>query len=137
MEKGILDKEKKDCVGQGYLPLGEWLEFCLETSILMREIRILKIVLSSIACCFETSSVWFSSCLPTYRLHTLRLYSITDKFTKQTKTILTPFTLCCVCVFFFFNFYLFMIVTQRERERGRDTGRGRSRLHAPGARCGI
>ena len=30
-----------------------------------------------------------------------------------------------------------MIVTQRERERGRDTGRGRSRLHAPGARCGI
>uniref|UniRef100_A0A8C0NM01 Solute carrier family 16 member 4 n=1 Tax=Canis lupus familiaris TaxID=9615 RepID=A0A8C0NM01_CANLF len=28
-----------------------------------------------------------------------------------------------------------MIVT--ERERGRDTGRGRSRLHAPGARCGI
>ena len=38
---------------------------------------------------------------------------------------------------FFFNFYLFMIVTERERERGRDTGRGRSRLHAPGARCGI
>ena len=36
---------------------------------------------------------------------------------------------------FFFNFYLFMIVT--ERERGRDTGRGKSRLHAPGARCGI
>ena len=32
-----------------------------------------------------------------------------------------------------------MIVTEteRERERGRDTGRGRSRLHAPGARCGI
>ena len=32
-----------------------------------------------------------------------------------------------------------MIVTQRERERerGRDIGRGRSRLHAPGARCGI
>ena len=26
---------------------------------------------------------------------------------------------------------------ERERERGRDTGRGRSRLHAPGARCGI
>ena len=41
------------------------------------------------------------------------------------------------CIFFFFNFYLFMIVTERERERGRDTGRGRSRLHAPGARCGI
>ena len=40
-------------------------------------------------------------------------------------------------LFFFFNFYLFMIVTQRVRERGRDTGRGRSRLHAPGARCGI
>ena len=38
---------------------------------------------------------------------------------------------------FFFNFYLFMIVTERERERRRDTGRGRSRLHAPGARCGI
>ena len=38
---------------------------------------------------------------------------------------------------FFFNFYLFMIVTERERERGRDIGRGRSRLHAPGARCGI
>ena len=34
---------------------------------------------------------------------------------------------------FFFPIYLFMI----ERERGRDTGRGRSRLHAPGARCGI
>ena len=30
-----------------------------------------------------------------------------------------------------------MIVTERERERGRDIGRGRSRLHAPGARCGI
>ena len=32
-----------------------------------------------------------------------------------------------------------MIVTEREREREkvRDTGRGRSRLHAPGARCGI
>ena len=26
---------------------------------------------------------------------------------------------------------------ERERERGRDIGRGRSRLHAPGARCGI
>ena len=39
--------------------------------------------------------------------------------------------------FFFLDFYLFMIVTHRERERGRDTGRGRSRLHAPGARCGI
>ena len=26
---------------------------------------------------------------------------------------------------------------ERERERARDTGRGRSRLHAPGARCGI
>ena len=38
---------------------------------------------------------------------------------------------------FFFNFYLFMIVTERERERGRHTGKGRSRLHAPGARCGI
>ena len=38
---------------------------------------------------------------------------------------------------FFLNFYLFMIVTEREREGGRDTGRGRSRLHAPGARCGI
>ena len=30
-----------------------------------------------------------------------------------------------------------MRVTERERERGRDIGRGRSRLHAPGARCGI
>ena len=50
----------------------------------------------------------------------------------------------------FLNFYLFIIyyylfiiylVTERERERererGRDIGRGRSRLHAPGARCGI
>ena len=36
---------------------------------------------------------------------------------------------------FFLIFYLFMIVIQRERERARDTGR--SRLHAPGARCGI
>ena len=36
-----------------------------------------------------------------------------------------------------FLFYLFMIVTQRERNRGRDIGRGRSRLHRPGARCGI
>ena len=26
---------------------------------------------------------------------------------------------------------------ERERERGSNTGRGRSRLHAPGARCGI
>ena len=42
-------------------------------------------------------------------------------------------------ILFFLNFYLFMIVTEteRERERARDTGRGRSRLHAPGARCGI
>ena len=41
----------------------------------------------------------------------------------------------------FFYFYLFMIVTERERERererGRDIGRGRSRLHTPGAQCGI
>ena len=27
--------------------------------------------------------------------------------------------------------------TERERQRGRDIGRGKSRLHAPGARCGI
>ena len=36
---------------------------------------------------------------------------------------------------FFKIFYLFMIVTEREKDR--DIGRGRSRLHAPGARCGI
>ena len=52
----------------------------------------------------------------------------------------------CMCVwnassysltifFFFLNFYLFMIVTEREGHR--DIGRGRSRLHAPGAWCGI
>ncbi|CAD7675022.1 unnamed protein product [Nyctereutes procyonoides] len=35
----------------------------------------------------------------------------------------------------FFN--LFIYDSHRERERGRDIGRGRSRLHAPGARCGI
>ena len=40
-------------------------------------------------------------------------------------------------IYLFINFYLFMIVTERERERGAETGRGRSRLHAPGARCGI
>ena len=38
-------------------------------------------------------------------------------------------------IFFKYLFYLFMIVTERERHR--DTGRGRSRLHAPGAQCGI
>ena len=37
---------------------------------------------------------------------------------------------------FFFNF-LFIYDSHRERERGTDTGGGRSRLHAPGARCGI
>ena len=47
-------------------------------------------------------------------------------------------------IFYFFKgifsiyYYFFMIVIQREREgQSRDTGRGRSRLHAPGARCGI
>ena len=44
--------------------------------------------------------------------------------------------------YFFKNFFqffknLFMIVTQRERGRDIGRGRGRSRLHAPGARCGI
>ena len=29
------------------------------------------------------------------------------------------------------------MIVIRKRERGRDIGRGRSRLHAPGARCGI
>ena len=38
----------------------------------------------------------------------------------------------------FFNFlFIYDSHTERERERGRDTGSGRSRLHAPGARCGI
>ena len=41
-----------------------------------------------------------------------------------------------ILFYFIYFFYLFMIVTERERE-SRDTGRGRSRLHAPGARCGI
>ena len=36
-----------------------------------------------------------------------------------------------------FFFFFFMIITERERERGIDIGRERSRLHAPGARCGI
>ena len=39
-------------------------------------------------------------------------------------------------MYFFFKF-LFIYDSHRERERGRDIGRGRSRLHAPGARCGI
>ena len=38
---------------------------------------------------------------------------------------------------FFFKFFLFIYDSHRERERGRDTGGGRSRLHAPGAWCGI
>ena len=42
---------------------------------------------------------------------------------------------------FFLKFYLFIYDShtewERERERGRDIGRGRSRLHAPGAWCGI
>ena len=36
-----------------------------------------------------------------------------------------------------FNFFLKNFFYECHRERGRDTGRGRSRLHAPGARCGI
>ena len=42
-----------------------------------------------------------------------------------------------VVFFFFFFKILFIHDSHRERERVRDTGRGRSRLHAPGARCGI
>ena len=48
---------------------------------------------------------------------------------------LSTFIYLFIYSFIFLNFYLFMIVT--EREKSRDTGRGRSRLHAPGARCGI
>ena len=44
---------------------------------------------------------------------------------------------CIIILMCLFFFNLFMIVTHREREGGRDIGRGRSRLHAPGARCGI
>ena len=40
-------------------------------------------------------------------------------------------------ILFYFILFYFIYDSHRERERGRDTGRGRSRLHAPGARCGI
>ena len=57
----------------------------------------------------------------------------------KTFNMCLPVTLHYLIHFFKFLkiFLKFIYDSHRERKRGRDIGRGRSRLHAPGARCGI